>query len=140
MGLISPTPRQGSWVEGDAFSGPWTPQLRQGSWVTMDGVLSEFEYHVAGSLVADLGLDGATSTSATSWTAPATGRTVTRNGGTLLGGANGTIRPRFTLATPTPLADLAVYIPAMLSGEATIDEWCLDYITDGGWSVGFLKF
>ena len=106
----------------------------------MDGVLSEFEYHVAGSLVADLGLDGATSTSATSWTAPATGRTVTRNGGTLLGGANGTIRPRFTLATPTPLADLAVYIPAMLSGEATIDEWCLDYITDGGWSVGFLKF
>ena len=57
MGLISPTPRQGSWVEGDAFtgpwqdqprqgswvesdsfSGPWTPQPRQGSWVTMDGV------------------------------------------------------------------------------------------------------
>ena len=53
MGLISPTPRQGSWVRSDEYSGPWTAQLRQGSWVTMDGVTFDSRPRVSvGILVA----------------------------------------------------------------------------------------
>jgi len=105
----------------------------------MDGTLTDLTYRVGGTLVADIGLDGAPSTSATSWTAPTTGRTVTRTGGTLLGGATGTAIPIFTFPSPTPLSDFIVSVPPIWSGEVTVDQICLDY-TAGGWVVGRLAW
>ena len=124
------------WVGGEAYS------FWNGASV-MDGTLTDLTYRVGGTLVADIGLDGAPSTSATSWTAPTTGRTVTRTGGTLLGGATGTAIPIFTFPSPTPLSDFIVSVPPIWSGEVTVDQICLDYITDDlvlrtGWAVGMI--
>lgn len=45
-----PQPRQGSWVEMDVYpeSGPWTPQTRQGSWVRMDPIYAPLRVRVDG--------------------------------------------------------------------------------------------
>jgi len=55
------------------------------------------------------------------------------------GAVSGDVTVRFEPTTPIPLADfLATFAPT--AGGFDVTEWCLDYIADGGWSVGFLKF
>lgn len=96
-------------------------------------------YAYAGSLIADLNLADQTSSSDTTWTSTtgvhwSHGSNVTNNGAFV-----GSVTFHFTFEIPAPFDEFRVIVDCF-HGEATIDEWCLDYITGGGWSVGFLKF
>lgn len=98
----------------------------------VDGILTEFSYYVNGALVADIGMNDVAHITDTSWTATPPGKAITRTGGTLLGGATGTIEPRFTFTTPTALADFVLDMPAVRSGEVLVDEILLEAECVGG--------
>ncbi len=98
----------------------------------IDGTLSEFTYSVDGALVADIGMNDVPNVLALSWTATPPGRTVNLNGGTLLGGAVGTIEPVFTFASPSALSDFVLTMPAVRSGEVLVEQVILEAECGGG--------
>jgi len=98
----------------------------------IDGILSDLRYRVAGTLVADTAIPDAANTSATSWISTATGKTITRTGGTLLGGAVGTIEPRFTFTTPAQLSEFVLTLGELRSGEVLVEQIVLEAECGGG--------
>ena len=104
------------------------------------GDISDFSLrNSAGTLLLDLNVTDLTSSIDTTWAAT-TGHVWLRGTSVVNHGLfAGTETFHFVFDTPTRLDEFRVYIEA-LHGAVSIDEWCLDYITDDGWSVGFLKF
>lgn len=101
----------------------------------VDGILSEFTYRVNGSTVADMGMNDVPNTSATTWTATPPGVTVTRYGGTLLGGATGTIYPVFTFSAASALSDFLLEVSA-ISGEVLLEEILLEWEAAASRQIG----
>lgn len=93
---------------------------------SVDGTLTDCTLTCNGTVVADIAMIDVPNTSAVSWTATSTGKTVDRRGGDLLGGAVGTIEPRFTFSTPSALSDFVLTMPGLRSGEVLVEQIVLE--------------
>jgi len=103
---------------------------------SVDGTLTDCTLTCNGTVVADIAMIDVPNTSAASWTATSTGKTVDRQGGDLLGGAVGTIEPRFTFTTPAQLSEFVLTMPGVLSGEVLVEQIVLELERRGGVHLG----
>ena len=105
------------------------------------GDISHFSLrdYATGTLLLDLNVTDLTSSIDTTWAAT-TGHVWLRGSSVVNHGLfAGTETFHFVFDTPTRLDEFRVYVEA-LHGAVSIDEWCLDYITDDGWSVGSIRW
>ena len=99
----------------------------------------ELRGSVGGAVITDLNLAAMASSLTNPWNSTTAIANIRGASVTVHGGFVGTETFHFVFDTPTRLDEFRVYVEA-LHGAVSIDQWCLDYITDDGWSVGFLKF
>ena len=147
----------GAWtvVQTDPYPVNWVSwnsatNVRIGNGLLASSALGRgFQGSISDATVSDV-VDGApilninlvAMTSATDATWPNSGT----YGGTWTKGTNvsatgsglGSGNPTFLFTTPIALDQFAVFLDNTTAGSYRIDEWCLDYITDGGWSVGMI--
>ena len=99
----------------------------------------ELRGSVGGAVITDLNLAAMASSSTNPWNSTTAIANIRGSSVTVHGGFVGTETFTFVFDTPTRLDEFRVYIEA-LHGAVSIDEWCLDYITDDGWSVGSIRW
>ena len=103
------------------------------------GDISDLYFTTDVAFDANLNLPGMGSAGDSSWSTMTTAPTTwARHSVTAIGSALGSGNPTFMFDTPIALDQFTVFMDNVNDGSYEIDEWCLDYITDDGWSVGMI--